>query len=252
MRRVTTSVRVPERAELARPLHDAGERGGLRQGQLADAVAEIGARGALHAVVAVAEEDDVEIHRQDLLLGELLLELDSEKGLGDLAPPALLVGEEELPGELHGDRGGPLGVAATAQVHRDRAQDAERVDAAVAEEVAVLGREQSIAQQRRNFLLVEHQPPLAGVGGEGDLAVAVVDLGDQLGAEARDRVDLRHVDRRGDADPGADAAGRVARRTAGDTGACGGACGSQQATGPPPARGTARQAVPTKNSRRSL
>ncbi len=141
------AVRVPERAELARPLHDAGEGGGLRQGQLSDTVAEIGAGGALHAVVGVAQEDHVAVHREDLLFGELLLELDSEKGLGDLAPPALLVGEEELPGELHGDRGGPLGVATAAQVHRDRTQDAERVDAAVAEEVAVLGRENGVAQQ---------------------------------------------------------------------------------------------------------
>ncbi len=199
-------VGVAVRAELARALDDPGERRGLGKRQVAHAVAEIGARRALHAVVAMAEEDDVQVHREDLLLGELLLELDGEERLRDLAPPALLVGQEELAGELHGDRGGALRVAAAAEIHQHGADDAERVDTAVMEEVRVLGREQGIAQERRNLTLIQHQAPLARIGGERDFAVAIVDLGDELRAEARDRFDARNVNGGCDAHSDGDAA----------------------------------------------
>ncbi len=64
--------RVVKRGRLRNP----GERGGLGDGQLVQALAEERLRGGGDAVGALAEEDDVQIELEDLLLGELVIHLD--------------------------------------------------------------------------------------------------------------------------------------------------------------------------------
>jgi hypothetical protein len=99
---------------------------------------------------------------QDLLLAEVLFQLDRHQHLFDLAPPFPLAGEKEAAGELHRDRRRALDDPTGTQVDHRRAHDPRGVDAAVLEEVAVLGGEQSLADERRNLPLLEHQATLAG------------------------------------------------------------------------------------------
>src|SRR6185295_18400941 len=100
-------------------------------------LAEVIARGRLDAVIAVAEVHQVEIEGEDLLLAVVLLQLDGDERLLDLAPPSALAGEEEDAGELHADRRSALDHPAGAHVGEPGAQDAHGIDAAVAEEVRV-------------------------------------------------------------------------------------------------------------------
>ena len=199
-------------------------------------MAEIGVCSALHAVVAVAEEHDVAVERQDLLLAEPLLELDSEKRLRDLALPVLLVGQEELAGELHGDRRGALGVTPAPQIDHHGAQDPEGVDATVAEETAVLRRQEGVAQQRRDLTLVQHQSPLPGIGSESQLGIAIEYLGYELGAEARDRIDARYTNGRREGNARGDAASD--RRPGAEiaSGACAASLATAQGHEPTPER----------------
>ena len=73
------------------------------------------------------------------------LEPEREKGFLDLALDRALVGEEEVLGQLLRDRGAALHDAAAARIDgRAARQRADRVDAAMLEEAAVLGREHGL------------------------------------------------------------------------------------------------------------
>jgi hypothetical protein len=63
-----------ERRVLRRRLRNARELRGLREAELADRLAEVGARGLADSVGAVPEVDLVQVEVQDLLLGEALLD----------------------------------------------------------------------------------------------------------------------------------------------------------------------------------
>ena len=79
------------------------------------AVAEVGARGGLHAVGAVAEVDGVQVLGEDLLLRPLALEVVGERGLAQLLEDrAVALGRERVLHELLGDRRAALGGAAGA------------------------------------------------------------------------------------------------------------------------------------------
>ena len=76
--------------------------------------------GRLHPVVAVAEVDLVAVEGEDLFLGEVLLDLEGEDGLLDLALVGLLRGQEEHARELHGQGGEALAAAARRGSWRGR------------------------------------------------------------------------------------------------------------------------------------
>ena len=86
------------------------------------------------------------IELQDLALGEVGLEPERQIGLLDLALQRALVGEEQVLGELLGDRGAALHDAAGARILAERAERAEDVDAEMLEEAAVLGGEHRLDQ----------------------------------------------------------------------------------------------------------
>ena len=72
-------------------LHDAGEQGGLAEVELAGADAEVVQRGRLDAVGLVAVVDEVEVALEDLVLGEVLLDVDRVLQLLELARVASCV-----------------------------------------------------------------------------------------------------------------------------------------------------------------
>ncbi len=157
-----------------RVAQQAGEERRLPGVERLDVDPEPGARGRLHAVGAPAEVHGVEVAGEDLLLGDLLLELDGHHRFFDLAGGGLLGGEVLLLHVLLGDGGAALAHTLVAQVGHGGAGDAHGIDAAVLEEVAVLGRHHGVAQDRRDLLVGDQHPVLGAVElrhGVGGVAV---------------------------------------------------------------------------------
>lgn len=74
-----------EQAALVRELHDRDEAGGLGKGQILRVDAVVALCGRLDAVGVVAEEGDIEVGGQDLLLRVGLLQTDCQLHLLELA-----------------------------------------------------------------------------------------------------------------------------------------------------------------------
>ncbi len=178
-------LRVPPRIVMGGGLGQRGEQRGLGQGQLAGRAGEVVARRGLDAGGAVPEVDVVEVHLQDLVLGELALDLVGDADLEDLAaerplPAGQRVGED-VPGELHRDRARPLLDTARAHVAPQRAEDPLQVHRAVVAEALVLDRDERF---RHVFGKGGQLDELAFDGGEiGELLAVAVE---EDGRPARD------------------------------------------------------------------
>ena len=150
-----------------------------RDVELIERLAEEGLGGGRHAVGALAEEDDVQVEPEDLLLGELVLHAVGDEGLLQLAARGLVEREEHVARGLHGDGAGALGLVAGDDVDQRGAHHAEVVDAVVLEETVVLGRQEGVLDQLGDLLVGHRDAPL------------LADLRDQLAAA---RVDAqRHL-----------------------------------------------------------
>src|ERR1044071_102714 len=79
---------------------DAREQRRLFDGEVFGLLAEVGLGRGLEAVGAGAEEDGVDVHLHDLLLGVVAFDLERADPLVELAGVGLLGGEEEALGEL--------------------------------------------------------------------------------------------------------------------------------------------------------
>ncbi len=161
---------------VVRPLRQRGEIGDLGHGQLVHRLAEIVQGRGGDAVVAEAEIDLVEVELEDLLLRIGRLDLEGEQRLLDLAVERSLVGQQEVLGDLLGDRRGALDVLAALDQHHRGAGDAFEVDAVVRVEVLVLGRDEGFLHQGGDRRGRQVQAALVGIFGE-HRAVAGVDAG---------------------------------------------------------------------------
>jgi hypothetical protein len=136
---------------------------------------------------------------EDLFLGKLLLELEGDDHLGQLAGPAFFLVEEKLAGKLHAESGGALVFAAFLKVDPGGADHAEGVEAGVGEEAFVFGGGDGLNQHLGNIAEVDHAALFAvGAGHVGDelrlelvlIALGVVferdDLGDAAARETDD------------------------------------------------------------------
>ena len=133
----------------------------LVQLELVHILVEIGARRRLHAIGVAAEEYLVEVELQDLLLGERVLDTVGEDRLADLAGIGDLVGQQQVLRDLLGD-GGRAARRLLPDHALDRGADQSGiVEPAMAEEGAVLGREERIHQHRRIFVEAKLDAPLA-------------------------------------------------------------------------------------------
>ncbi|MCW0449979.1 hypothetical protein NB706_002813 [Xanthomonas sacchari] len=165
---------VADRVAAGGELGDAGQRGHLVQAQLVELLAVVVLGGGGDAVGAVAEEALVEIQLEDLVLGQLGLDLARQQDLRQLAGVAVFRAQEELAGHLLGDGGAArhaLVVGGGQQPHR--AGDALVVDPTMLVEPGVLGGQEGLLQPLRHVLhgdgvapgLAEqrHQLAVAGV-----------------------------------------------------------------------------------------
>ncbi len=166
---------------VARLLDDRGDHRGLRHGQLVDRLAVVRLGRRLDPVGPVTEVDGVQVVGEDPLLGLLLGHLHGHEDLLDLAAHRLLGADAAvvLPDELLGDgRAALLRAVAAGDVLVGGPHDAGGRDAALVEEVPVLGGEHRIDDRRRVLQV--------GVGHQ--LAVGVAEPADEgavLGVDHR-------------------------------------------------------------------
>ena len=131
--------RIDRRGVARRRLEQAGQQRRLGQRDLGGGLAEVAPGGGVDAVGAGAEIHPVEIQGQDLVLGQMALEPDRQQQLLHLALEMALMRQEQVLGQLLGDRAAALADAAGAQIAERGADDAARIEARMAVEAAVLG-----------------------------------------------------------------------------------------------------------------
>ena len=150
------------------------------------------------------ERDLVEVHREDLVLRELVLDLDRQEDLVDLPGPRLLGRQEDRARELLRERGGALRHPARRDVAQGGAADADEVDAAVVVEPRVLGGEERLDHHVRDVRALDEHAALDREARD-DRAVGAAELRDDVGPVRRELGDLRNPDRAREGVSGADA-----------------------------------------------
>ncbi len=131
----------------------------------------------------MSEVDLIEIDLQNLVLGELCVENQSQKDLRDLAAPGPLLGEEARLDDLLVDGRAALGDAAGTEIGPERAGHSDRVDADVVAEADVFRghecerdevgkRGQRDGRRSAPAGAIEDRYPRPGVRGENDCRLA--------------------------------------------------------------------------------
>ncbi len=140
---------------------DASQGGGFFQGQLPDIFVEKDVGRLPEADDAegadLAQVDLVAVKLEDLALGEPTLEQHRHVGVGKLASQGPLRGQEVIFDELLRQGAGALCRPPRPQVGHERLHDPDRVDAAVAEESAVLRGEHRVDEDLGD-LVIRHLP----------------------------------------------------------------------------------------------
>ena len=172
----------------------AGQQGALGEVQLADVLAEVRLGGGLDAEGAAAVVDVVQVHRQDFLLGVVLLDAVGDEPLVQLAADGLFAGQPlhlHVAGELLGDGAAALGLAPAAEVLVERAGDALEVHALMLVKALVFKGDGGVLQVLGDALDGDDFAVLQiKVGEQG--AVGGVDQGAPAG-RVRERDALGHV-----------------------------------------------------------
>ena len=141
-------------------LRHSSQKSRLGQRQLFGVLAEVVLRCRLEAIHSAAEVDLVAIEREDLLLGKCALDLDGEIGFLRLAGSRAVRGKKEIAGKLHGERGRSLGASLGAKVVPQCSGDAKYVDAPMGVEVLVFDRNDSLAKNGSEIVVVDNDSPL--------------------------------------------------------------------------------------------
>ena len=162
------AVVVRPRRQRRRRANQPGDERRLRQRERPRRLAEQMLRHRLDAVDARAQIDAVQIELEDLLLGQLRFDQQRDAAFLDLAAEGPDVGEEQRARELLRQRAAAFDPAAAADVAHDRAPEADRIDAGMMVEAAILDGDDGVLQVGRDLverdvvpLLVEAEPRLA-------------------------------------------------------------------------------------------
>ena len=157
-------VRVPHRRIARRRLQKSRQHRGLEQREIPDRSAEIAPGGGRDAIGAGTEIDPVDVDLEDLALGEPGFEPERDDRLLDLPPDRPLRREEQVLGELLGQRAAALADLPGADIGDRRAEDAPDVDPRMVEEAPVLDRADGLDEKARELV----EPDRAAI----ELAVA--------------------------------------------------------------------------------
>ncbi|OIQ64270.1 hypothetical protein GALL_541800 [mine drainage metagenome] len=157
------ALHVGHRAQLARFLRQRRDVGRLAGRQLAQRLVEIGLRRRRHAIRIGAKVDLVQIKLQHAVLGIGLTDAIGEDQLLDLAlARARAVEQKVLRDLLRDGRCAAQITPARADAGDNRRHDAPRVKPLVNIEILVLGRDEGILHQRRDFIDRRIKAPLGG------------------------------------------------------------------------------------------
>ena len=141
-------IEMGEEIEISRLLRDTCQKGGLGERQVRRGLAEVDLGRGLRPVGKMPIVQKVEIHFQDLILGEQRGHLLSQPGLQHLAVHALLIAliipHEQVAGELHGDRAGAGDDISLLSIAQRSACNARRIHAGIGVEGGVLGRDRCV------------------------------------------------------------------------------------------------------------
>ena len=163
----------------------ARQAGALPQGQVIQVLAEVVLGGDLHAVAGTAHVDHVQVGLQDLLLGQVLLQLQGQVGLLHLALVVLVAVQKGQLHQLAGDGGRALSGAAQQVVHQ-RAADALQVHAVMLVEAGVLDGDDGVDELLGNVLDLHVDAVFGPLELHDQVALAVVDEGGlALGPDGR-------------------------------------------------------------------
>ncbi len=196
--------RMEDRAVRHRRADESRDRRRLRNRQLLRVLAEVEPRRRFDAVGAVPEVHLIRVELEDLVLREVLLDVDRQEHLVDLAAKALLGREEDLLGELLRQRRRPFDLLAGDEVLQAGAEDRFRIDAAVVVEVGILGGDDGVDQGGRHVALRYHDPLLNRVLRERD-PLPVVDPRDDGRLVVLEILHQRHAHGVGEDESGGDA-----------------------------------------------
>ena len=145
-------LRVGDGVEPRRRLRQPRDHRELGEVELRDREPVVDLRRRPNPVGALAEEDLVDVELEDLLLGELALDLQREQDLIELANVGLLPGEEEVPRHLHGDGAAPRPLLPGADEVEHRAGQALPVHPGMLEVPVVLAREKRLDEPLRHLV----------------------------------------------------------------------------------------------------
>ncbi|MNX74975.1 hypothetical protein D3C86_1064320 [compost metagenome] len=154
---------VGDGVEARRGLGHAGQHGGFGGGDFGQGLAEVRARGGRETIGAVAQVDLVHVELKDLVLGELGFDLERQQQFVELARIGLFRRQVEVARDLHGDRAAALRLGSLDQVGQHGARHAHPVDAAVAVEAVVLGRQHRLPHHGGNLVKAQHVAVLFAV-----------------------------------------------------------------------------------------
>ena len=163
----------------------ARQRGAFAQRKLFQILAEIVLRGDANAVARAAQIADVQILLENFLLGDGVLQLQSQIRLLHLALEVLVAGEQRQFDELTGDGRAALRVAAE-EGGNERAANALDVDAVVFPEARVLDGHHRVDEVLRHFVQFHVDAVFRALVLGDQLPVFVVD-------ERRLRLGVQHV-----------------------------------------------------------
>ena len=148
-------------------MHHAGEHRGFRDAELAGGLAKVRPRGGLYAERVVTEGDEIQVVRQDLVLGQVLVHLGRHAHLAQLAADGALGRRGALLVVLRGDQQQvvldvllvesrcALGHAAVRQVRGDGAEVALEIDAFVLVEAAILNGDDRVLHRLRDLIRLD-------------------------------------------------------------------------------------------------
>src|SRR5207248_1831489 len=157
------AIEVGDGIELGRRLWKAGEEAGLGQRQLARGLAEIGLRRRLDPIGPIAVVNPIEIGLEDLCLRVLMLDLDREDRLVQLAQDRPIFREVEVLDELLRDRAAALVETQMQQVIQAGLARAQQVQTAVLIKATVLDGDGRLLHRRRDLLQWYDAAPLGAL-----------------------------------------------------------------------------------------
>ncbi len=162
-------------------LHQPGQHGGFADAQIFGLLVEIALRRGFDTIGAGAEIDMVEVQRQNLFLGVLVLKPHRDHQLLNLALHVLVGRQEQVARQLLRDRraAGQVGALLLEGVAHDGASHTHRIEARMGKEAAILDGDEGQRDVARQLIDIDGSGVLAAAA-HGDQGAGAVEIGNGM------------------------------------------------------------------------